>query len=458
MTEEGIFRSPSKGKKLCGTTNTDMDAQTSKRSGEKLMAGSTSWRQQYRRFAAAIGPGVITGAADDDPSGIATYSLAGAQFGTSMLWTAFLTWPLMGPVQMMCARIGMVTGSGLAFALQKKFPRSLVMFAAIALLFANTLNVASDLAAMADAGEMVSGVKSHLFVIIFAILISVATIKLRYDQIAMTLKWLALALFAYVIAAFQVHPHWPEIGRAAILPSLPKNKDEWGMLVAILGTTISPYLFFWQTSLEVEREKTHGKNTVAKRRGATGDEIVERKFDVGLGTFFSNFVMFFIIVTTAMTLHAKGITHLETSRQVAEALRPIAGKFAYALYTVGLVGVGFLAIPTLTGSAAYALGDVFHWKQGLDEKLRRARFFYATILLSTIGAVVMDFANINPVKALYWTALVNGVLAPFLLVGILLVACDAKIMNQQPSSLLGRVMVVVVIVMMFVAAVAMFVV
>jgi NRAMP (natural resistance-associated macrophage protein)-like metal ion transporter len=331
----------------------------------------TSLRQTLRRFAEAIGPGVITGAADDDPSGIATYSLTGAQFGTSMLWTAFLTWPLMAPVQMMCARIGMVTGSGLAFALQKKFPRWLVMLAALALLFANTLNVASDLSGMADAAEMMTGVNSHLFVILFAVVISVATVKLRYSQIANTLKWLAVALFAYVIAAFQVHPHWSEIGRASFTLSLPKTKDGWGMLVAILGTTISPYLFFWQSSLEVENDKSAGKNTVDKRRGATEEQIVDRKFDVGLGTFFSNFVMFFIIVTTAMTLHAKGVTHLETSRQVAEALRPIGGKFTYALYTVGLLGVGFLAIPTLTGSAAYALGDVFRWKQGLDERLRR---------------------------------------------------------------------------------------
>lgn len=418
----------------------------------------TSLRQTLRRFTEAIGPGVITGAADDDPSGIATYSLTGAQFGTSLLWTAFLTWPLMAPVQMMCARIGMVTGSGLAFTLQKKFPRWLVMLAAIALLFANTLNVASDLSGMADAAEMMTGVNSHLFVILFAVVISVATVKLRYSQIANTLKWLAVALFAYVIAAFQVHPNWVEIGRASFTLSLPKTKDGWGMLVAILGTTISPYLFFWQSSLEVETDKSAGKNTVDERRGATDAQIVDRKFDVGLGTFFSNFVMFFIIVTTAMTLHAKGITHLETSRQVAEALRPIAGKFAYALYTAGLLGVGFLAIPTLTGSAAYALGDVFRWKQGLDEKLRRAGFFYATIVLSTIAAVAMDFANVNPVKALYWTAIVNGILAPFLLLGILLVACDSKIMNQQPSSMLGRIMVGLAIVIMFAASVAMFVV
>lgn len=415
-------------------------------------------RQTLRRFSEAIGPGVITGAADDDPSGIATYSLTGAQFGTSLLWTAFLTWPLMAPVQMMCARIGMVTGSGLAFTLQKKFPRWLVMLAALALLFANTLNVASDLSGMADAAEMMTGVNSHLFVILFAVIISIATVKLHYSQIANTLKWLALVLFAYVIAAFQVHPNWSEIGRASFTLSLPKTKDGWGMLVAILGTTISPYLFFWQSSLEVETDKSAGKNTVKARRGAANEQIVDRKFDVGLGTFFSNFVMFFIIVTTAMTLNAKGVTHLETSRQVAEALRPIAGRFAYALYTLGLLGVGFLAIPTLTGSAAYALGDVFRWKQGLDEKPRRARFFYATIVLSTIAAVAMDFANVNPVKALYWTAIVNGILAPFLLLGILLVACDSKIMNDQPSSTMGRIMVGLAIVIMFAAGVAMFVV
>jgi Mn2+/Fe2+ NRAMP family transporter len=372
-----------------------------------------------------------------------------------MLWTAFLTWPLMAVVQMMCARIGMVTGSGLAAALRKKFPKSVVSVAAIALLIANTMNVGSDLAAMADAAQLVSGVGSHFFVVAFALGISWATIRLRYYQIARVLKWLCLILFAYVIAAIHLKPDWAAISRAAFIPSLPHSKEAWQTLVAILGTTISPYLFFWQASQEVEQEKAAGLKTVKQRRGATEDEIIERRFDVALGTFFSNFVMFFIILTTATTLHAHGITNPLTSREVAEALRPLAGGFSYWLYTLGLLGVGFLAIPTLTGSAAYAFAELFSWRQGLDEKLNKAQSFYGVVLFSTIVAVLIDLLGINPIRALYWTAVVNGILAPFLLVGILVVASDRKLMIGQPSSISSRMVVGIVTVGMFVAAVGM---
>ena len=425
---------------------------TSKRNTIEPLA----FRERIRRFVNAIGPGVITGAADDDPSGIATYSLAGAQFGTSMLWTAFLTWPLMGVVQMMCARIGMVTGMGLASALCRKFPRMLVSVGAVALLLANTLNVGADLAGMADAAAMITGIRSSFFVVAFALPISWATIRLRYVQIARVLKWLCLVLFAYVIAAIHLKPHWGAVSRAAFIPSLPHSRAAWQMLVAILGTTISPYLFFWQASEEVEDQKAAGLRTVRERRGATEEHLMERKFDVGLGTFFSNLVMFFIILTTALTLYAHGINHPQTSREVAEALRPLAGDFAYWLYTLGVLGVGFLAIPTLTGSAAYAFAEVFRWRQGLDGNPRRAQAFYGIIILSTILAVVLDLAGINPIRALYWTAVVNGVLAPFLLLGILIVASDRKLMAGQPSSPLSRIFVGIATAAMFLAAIAMF--
>ena len=408
------------------------------------------------RCIGCLGPGLIAGAADDDPSGIATYSVAGAQFGTTMLWTAFLTWPLMAPVQMMCARIGMVTGTGLSAALRCKFPKQVVAIAAIALLFANTLNVGADLAAMADAAAMVTGLRSHYFVLLFALAISWATVRLRYFHIARVLKWLCVFLFSYVIAAFHLHPDWRAVAHATLIPSMPKGSAGWQMLVAILGTTISPYLFYWQASQEVECEKAAGRDTIAQRRNATSDEIIDRKLDVGIGTFFSNFVMFFIILTTAITLNAHGLTNLQTSREVAEALRPLAGNFAYWLYALGLLGVGFLAIPTLTGSAAYAFAELFHWKQGLDEKLGKARAFYGVIILSTIAAVVIDFSGINPIRALYWSAVSNGVLAPFLLTGILLVARDKKLMKNQPSSMLGQSMVAIVTLAMFAAAIAMF--
>jgi NRAMP (natural resistance-associated macrophage protein)-like metal ion transporter len=410
-----------------------------------------------RRFFSSLGPGLVTGAADDDPSGIATYSIAGAQLGTSLLWTAFLTWPLMGAVQMMCARIGMVTGKGLSGAFHHKFPRWLIAVFAIALLAANTINVAADLAGMADAAEMLCGINSHFFVILFGGLIAFATVWFRYHQIANVLKWLALSLFAYVLAAFVIRPDWGVVLHDTFLPAWPEKKA-WATIVAILGTTISPYLFYWQSSQEVEEEKAMGRRMVKQRQGATGQEIRTRKLDVGVGTFFSNLVMFFIILTTGLTLHRHGVIEIESSRQAAEALRPIAGSFATGLYTVGVLGVGFLAIPTLTGSAAYAFAEAFGWRQGLDRSYAKARLFYAVVIGSSLLGVVLDFVGINPVKALYWSAVINGLLAPFLLVAIWLIASDRKIMNGQPSSLLSRVVVGVTAVAMFAAGIAMFVV
>jgi NRAMP (natural resistance-associated macrophage protein)-like metal ion transporter len=406
----------------------------------------------------SLGPGVITGAADDDPSGIATYSVAGAQLGTKLLWTALLTWPLMAAVQMMCARIGKVTGQGLAGNFKQRFPRWLLSVFIVALLAANTINIAADLAGMADAAQMLSGVKSRWFVVAFALLISWATVRLRYHQIANVLKWLVLVLFAYPITAFVVGADWGRVARDTLVPSMPHTRDEWSTLVAILGTTISPYLFFWQASEEVEEEKVAGQSTLAQRRGATLQELELRNIDVGVGTFFSNLVMFFIILTTAITLNRHGITHIESSRQAAEALRPLAGRFAATLFTVGIIGVGVLAIPTLAGSAAYAFAETLGWRQGLDKKLKQAPAFYALILVSTGVGVGLDFVGINPVKALYWTAVINGLLAPFLLVAILVIASDKKLMQGQPSSRLGWTVVALTTLAMFAAGVAMFVV
>jgi NRAMP (natural resistance-associated macrophage protein)-like metal ion transporter len=406
----------------------------------------------------SLGPGIITGAADDDPSGIATYSVAGAQLGTKLLWTALVTWPLMAAVQMMCARIGKVTGQGLAANFKKRFPTWVLFAFVIALLVANTINIGADLAGMADAAAMLSGINSHWFVVVFALVISWATIRLEYHQIANVLKWLVLVLFAYPITAFVVGANWGQVLRDTFIPSMPHSKDEWSTVVAILGTTISPYLFFWQTSEEVEEEKAAGQSTLAKRRGATSEELELRNIDVGVGAFFSNMVMYFIILATAITLNRHGITHIETSRQAAEALRPFAGTFASTLFTLGIVGVGFLAIPTLAGSTAYAFAETLGWRQGLNLKLRQARWFYALILVSTGVGVALDFIGINPVKALYWTAVINGLLAPFLLVAILMIAGNRKLMQGQPSSRLGWIVVAITTAAMFIAGVAMFVV
>jgi Mn2+/Fe2+ NRAMP family transporter len=409
-----------------------------------------------RRFLSKLGPGVIAGAADDDPSGIATYSSAGALFGTGLLWTALLTWPLMASVQMMCARIGMVTGRGLAGAFHHKFPRPVIAIAAFALLIANTINIAADLSGMADAAEMLSGINSHYFVFPFGMGIAMATILLRYVHIAMVLKWLALILLAYIITAFIIHPQWSTVAHDTFIPSLPKGPGVWTMIVAILGTTISPYLFFWQASQEVEEEKAAGRRMLPRLEGGRAELAAARRLDVGVGTFFSNIVMYFIILTTALTLHRNGITQIDTSKQAAEALRPLAGNFAALLFTTGVLGVGFLAIPTLFGSAAYALVETFDWSQGLDAKFKGARAFYGIIIVSTTLGIMLDFANINPIKALFWTAVINGVLAPFLLVGILLIATDRKIMREQRSSTLSIICVSLTTLLMFGAALGMF--
>jgi NRAMP (natural resistance-associated macrophage protein)-like metal ion transporter len=421
---------------------------------EKPQGGRPS---RVRSFLQSAGPGVITGAADDDPSGITTFSIAGARFGTSLLWTALLTWPLMAAVQMMCARIGMVTGQGLAGVWRKKFPRPLLIAVAVALLAANTLNIAADLAGMADAAEMLSGINSNLFVILFGVVIAAATVWLPYHRIAAVLKWLALTLVAYIGAALLLRPDWGSVLRHTFIPSLPNGKEAWQTLVAILGTTISPYLFFWQASQEVEEEKALGRNMLMKRMGATHRELVNRQIDVGVGTFSSNLVIFFVMITTALTLNVHGITQIESSREAAEALRPLAGDFAAILYTVGLFGVGFLAIPTLSGSAAYAFAETFAWRGGLDQKLRRARGFYSIVILSTALGIVLDFADTNPIQLLFWSAILNGLLAPFLLVGILIVASDREIMRDQPSSRLARFTVGLTALLMFAAAAGMFV-
>ena len=410
-----------------------------------------------RGFWKSLGPGIVTGAADDDPSGIATYSVAGAQFGTGLLWTALFTWPLMIAVQTMCARIGMVTGQGIAGALRTKFPRPVLLVAAIALFVANTINVGADLTGMADAAELLTGINSHVWVVVLGVGIAFATIRLRYVTIANGLKWLALVLIAYVITAFYLRPTWSLVAHDTFIPQMPKLGGAWATLVAILGTTISPYLFFWQASQEVEEEKGLGRRRLADRFGAKPYEIRRRTIDIGIGTFFSNAAMFFIILATALTLHKAGLTKLETSREVAQALTPLAGRFASLLYTVGLLGTGALAIPTLAGSGAYAFAEIFGWRQGMDEPYNRAPGFYATFVCSVGLGIAMDFARVNAVSALYWTAVINGVLAPFLLVGILIAASDRELMHGQPSSRLGRVVVGLTTAIMFAAAVGMFV-
>jgi NRAMP (natural resistance-associated macrophage protein)-like metal ion transporter len=412
---------------------------------------------RFRRFFATLGPGLITGAADDDPSSIGTYSVVGAQFGTSVLWTAFITWPLIAAIQMMCARIGLVTGKGLARALGKKFPRPLVAAACLGLLVANTITVGADLSAMADASEMLTGLNSHFYVIFFGVIIALGTILLGYRRIANLLKWFALSLLTYGLTAFVVHPNWNLVLHQTFLPAWPTGHDAWTGLVAILGTTISPYLFFWQASLELEEKRNLGRVAHSDGPEAKAKRLSTRRMDVAFGTLFSNLAMYFIILTTALTLHHNGITNIDTSRDAAAALMPLAGAFAATLFTVGIVGVGLVSIPTLITSAAYALAETFRWNHGLSEKFKSARPFYGVIILSSVIGIALDFADVSPMKALYWAAVFSGVLAPFLLIGILIVASDRKIMRQQPSCLLARLAVGVTALAMLGAAVGMFV-
>jgi NRAMP (natural resistance-associated macrophage protein)-like metal ion transporter len=407
-----------------------------------------------RRFFGALGPGLTAGAADDDPSGVATFSVIGAKFGTQFLWTALLTWPLMAVVQMMCARVGMVTGKGLGGALRERFPRWLVGVGAVALLGANLLNIAADLAGMGDAMEMLHAGPRLLWVWIYGIGICLLAIRLRYQQLASVLKWLAMVLLAYIVTAFLVKPHWGEVARNTFIPTLPKGKDGWSSLVALFGTTISPFLFYWQASQEVEEDKAKGRLLLARRRNATKRELGDRRLDVWSGTFFSNLVMFFIILTAAMTLHVHG-KDVQTTADAASALKPLAGDYAFLLFTGGLVAAGLLAIPTLAGSAAYAFAETFDWVCGLDHKFKKAVSFYAVFVIATIGGALLDLLHLDPVKTLFWSAVVNGVLAPFLLVGLLLITGNAKIMQGQPSSVINRLIVGFTALLMFAGLAAM---
>lgn len=408
-------------------------------------------------FLKAMGPGIIAGAADDDPSGIGTYSQAGSQFGLTFLWSALFSWPLMAAVQMACARVGLATGEGLATAFEKKTPRWVLIFLCLALFVANTLNVGADLLAMADAAQMLGAGSSHIWILVFGIGIAWATIRLRYSQIARVLKWLTLGLFAYIATAFIVGVDWRAAAHATLVPHFPKSSAEWSMLVAILGTTISPYLFFWQTAEEVEEKKSRGYDTVEKRRGCENHELLNRRIDIGIGTFLSNLVMFFIILTAAVTLNRNGLTNIETSEQAAAALKPIAGRLASWLYTIGIIGTGLLAIPTLTGSAAYAIAETFGWDEGLDAKLGQARAFYGVIIVSTFIAVVGDFGGLSPIKALYGSAVANGTVAPFLLLVLVLVVRDPKIMCGRPAPLYVQAVLLIATILMFGALLGLFI-
>ena len=411
---------------------------------------------RIRGWLRSLGPGLITGAADDDPAGIATYSVVGAQFGNAFLWSAFVTWPLMACAQMTCARIGLVSGAGLGCAIRRKFPRWVGGVIALALLAANAINIAADLAGMGEAMSMLHLGPTLAYVALFGVALAVLGVRLPYATIARVLKWLALALLAYVISAFLAKPDWARVAHDVVVPTFPHGKDEWEALVAILGTTISPYLFYWQAGQEIEEQKDAGKVSERSRVNASRRDIRERRIDVASGTIASNLVMFFIILTASATLHAHGTTHIETTKQAAEALRPLAGNAAFVLFTIGLVGTGLLAIPTLAGSAAYAFAETFDWRYGLNEKFRRAVPFYGIYIAAIVGGIVLNLVGISAVRALVWSAIVNGLLAPIVLFVLLAVIVDAKLMKGQQSPKLAVAIIALTALLMTAAAVAMF--
>ena len=392
-------------------------------------------RHGVQQFLKELGPGLITGAADDDPSGISTYSVAGASYGYATLWTALVSFPLMAAIQLMCARLGMVTGCGLASVIRTRYSRWVLWFACALVIVANVFNIGADLGGMADAMQMITRVPSYYWTPFFAALIMGLLFWTSYRTMARIFKWLTMVLFAYVITAFLAHPNWAAVLRATFIPHIEWSKQYLSVLVGILGTTISPYLFFWQAAQEVEEDRDHGKTTVAQRKGSTNEELRIARTDVITGMLLSNLVMYFLILTTAATLNAHGMKDIETARQAAEALRPLAGKGAYWLFTLGLIGTGMLAVPVLAGSCAYAIAEAARWKSAsLNLKPRLALKFYAVIGISILVGLAFDFARLNAVKMLFWSAILNGLLAPPLVIMVVLLTSDRKVMGNRVNS------------------------
>ena len=370
-------------------------------------------KKRTQNFLERLGPGLITGAADDDPSGIATYSQAGAQFGLGMLWSVFLTTPLMVGIQVVSARIGRVTGQGIARNIRDHYPRPLLWFIVSILLIANTINIAADLGAMGEALQLViPWGPTHGHALFFGVLAVLMQLFIPYRYLAPILKWLTLSLFAYVAVLLAVDIPWAKLLAATLIPPLELTRDYLMLLVAVLGTTISPYLFFWQASQEVEEQRaTDGDEPLRESSKGAREHLRRIKIDTWLGMIFSNAIAFTIMLTTAVTLHDAGITDIESSTQAAQALRPIAGDFAFMLFAAGIIGTGLLAIPVLAGSAAYAVAEAMRWPIGLGREPLEAKGFYSIITLATLIGAGIDFTDIDPIRALIWSAMLNGVIA-----------------------------------------------
>jgi NRAMP (natural resistance-associated macrophage protein)-like metal ion transporter len=379
----------------------------------------------------ALGPGLITGAADDDPSGIGTYSQAGAQFGFSITWTLLFTYPLMAVIQEISARIGRVTGKGIAANLRQHYPAAVLQVVVALLVIANTINIGADLDAMGDAATLLAGGPKLVYVVLFGLLCAGLQIFIKYEHYVSVLKWLTFALFAYFGTVLAVKVPWGEAARGFFIPTFSTDVKFWSTVVAIFGTTISPYLFFWQASQEVEDIREFSARTALLNAPKQGVKALDRiRMDTYVGMAFSNLVSLAIMVTTAATLHAAGTTDIETTRQAAEALKPVAGEFAFLIFSLGLIGTGLLAVPVLAGSAAYALCEARRLPIGLARKPLQAKAFYGTITAATLGGILMTFTPLDPIKALFWSAVINGVVAVPVMVMMMLITSNRKIMGK----------------------------
>ena len=407
---------------------------------------------RVKKFLKNLGPGFITGASDDDPSGIATYSQTGAIFGLTQLWTALFTFPLMTAVQEMCGRIGLVTGKGLSGVMKQHYSRPVVYICVFLLVVANTINIGANLGAMAASANLLVPIPSIIWLFIITFTILVLEIFVSYQTYAKFLKYLALSLLAYVATAFIVKVNWIEVIKATLIPRISLEMSYVINIVAIFGTTISPYLFFWQADEEVEEQIMRGRITSFGKGlpKVTKGDISNLRKDTMIGMFFSNIVMWFIIITTGTVLHVNG-TIIETPHDAAEALRPFAGDFAFVLFAAGIIGTGLLAVPVLSGSAAYAVSEALNLKTGLNLKFKKAYGFYGVIIVATLVGVLVNFLGIPSMKMLYYSAVINGLIAPVLLVMILLIANNKKIMNIRTNSRLQNILGVTTIVVMSVA-------
>jgi NRAMP (natural resistance-associated macrophage protein)-like metal ion transporter len=405
----------------------------------------------------SFGPGIITGAADDDPSGIATYSQAGAQSGFGLLWTVVLTWPMMVAVQSVSARIGRVTGRGLAANMLDVFPRPVVVVLVALLFVANTINIGADLSAMGAAVRLAAGGNQHLYTVAIALLSLITAVFVPYHRYVGVLKWLTFSLLAYVGVVFTVKIDWLAVASGALLPKFDLTGDALMLIVAIFGTTISPYLFFWQSSQEVEDEEADPKaSPLLQKPQQAPHELARIGWETWVGMLASNLVAFFIMLTTAVTLNAHGQTDIQTSEQAAAALKPIAGNAAFFLFSLGIVGTGLLAVPVLAGSAAYAAGELFGWPTGLEHKPKEARGFYGVIAVAIVLGIAVDLSPLDPIKALVWSAVVNGVLTVPVLVAMMIVVTRTQQMGKFVATTSQRVLGWLTTAMMGVAAVAMF--